>query len=189
MIPTDIKRRHFVRNSGLGLLAFTVSGIPTLLTPRAAYAQRLGFNRLTPQDAALLAAFADHLLPGAAAAGVAHFVDQQLGVDPQECLLMCKYFPAIKAPFDDFYQGGLAALRKTVHDDDEKFFDVLSPERKNAVTDSLWQGTARGWSGPPAPLFYMLVRSDAVDVVYGTKEGFDELNVPYMAHIMPESKW
>jgi hypothetical protein len=45
------------------------------------------------------------------------------------------------------------------------------------------------WSGPPPPLFYMMVRSDAVDVVYGTKEGFDQLNVPYMAHIMPRERW
>ncbi len=185
----DINRRHFVRNTGMGLLTFTVAGIATPLTPQAAHTQGVPFNRLSPEDAALLAAFADHLLPGAAAAGVAHFVDHQLGVDPQECLLMCKYFPAIKAPFENFYRGGLEALRKTVSADHSKPFEVLNTDQKNAVTDSVWQGTATDWSGPPPPLFYMMVRGDAVDVVYGTKEGFDRLSVPYMAHIMPAENW
>jgi len=30
-----------------------------------------------------------------------------------------------------------------------------------------------------------MVRSDAVDVVYGTVEGFERLGVPYMPHILP----
>jgi gluconate 2-dehydrogenase gamma chain len=189
MTSADIDRRHFVRKSGIGLLAFKLAGVPTLLTPRAARAEGVAFEQLTAEDAVLLAAFADHLLPGAAAAGVAHFVDQQIGLDPQECLLMCKYFPAIRAPFQDFYRGGVAALRQTVKEKYAKSFEVLGLEQKNAVTDSVWQATVTGWSGPPPPLFYMMVRSDAVDVVYGTKEGFDELNVPYMAHIEPAEKW
>jgi hypothetical protein len=65
----------------------------------------------------------------------------------------------------------------------------LDAAQKNALTDLIWRGEVANWSGPPQPLFYMMVRSDAVDVVYGTKEGFDELNVPYMAHIMPPEKW
>ena len=32
-------------------------------------------------------------------------------------------------------------------------------------------------------------RSDAVDVVYGTPEGFAKLGVPYMPHIMPPTSW
>lgn len=189
MTPDDINRRKFVRNTGLGVLAFNVAGVPTLLTPRAAQAEGVTFNRLTQVDAALLATFADHILPGAAAAGVVHFVDHQLGADPQECLLMCKYFPEIKAPFDSFYNGGIAALRQSVSTLHEKSFEALTTAEKNAVTDSLWQGKVENWSGPPPPLFYMMVRSDAVDVVYGTKDGFDELSIPYMAHIMPKEKW
>lgn len=189
MTRPDINRRHFVRNTGIGALAFNVAGVSTLLTPRDARAKAIAFNRLTHADAALLAAFADHLLPGAAAAGVAHFVDQQLAIDPQECLLMCKFFPEIKAPFDDFYRGGIDALRGTVEAEYSGTFESLGSAQKNTVTEAIWQGTVAAWSGPPPPLFYMMVRSDAVDVVYGTKEGFDELNVPYMAHIMPAEKW
>ena len=32
-------------------------------------------------------------------------------------------------------------------------------------------------------------RPDAIDVVYGTKAGFEQLGVPYMAHIEPPSRW
>ena len=189
MTPDDINRRKFVRNTGLGALAFNVAGTTALLTPRAAHAQDLAFSHLAADDAALLAAFADHLLPGAAAAGVAHFVDQQIGLNPQECLLMCKYFPQIKAPFASFYVTGLDALRQAANAQFSQTFDTLDSTKKNTLTDLLWRGEVENWNGPPPPLFYMMVRSDAVDVVYGTKEGFDELNVPYMAHIMPLEKW
>ena len=107
-------RRKFIRDTGLGALAFDAAGATVMLTPRAARATGIDYRHLAPADAALLAAFADHVLPGAAAAGVAHFVDQQLGVAPNECLLMCKYFPEIRAPFQDFYGAGITALRATV---------------------------------------------------------------------------
>jgi len=189
MTPDDINRRKFVRNTGLGALAFNIGGIPSLLTPREAHANGIEFKLLSNEDAALLAGFADNLLPGAAAAGVAHFVDHQLATDPQECLLMCKYFPQIKAPFATFYASGIAALRDQAQAKFAKPFARLDKAQKNTLTDLIWRGEAVSWNGPPPPLFYMMVRSDAVDVVYGTKEGFDELNIPYMAHIMPAEKW
>ena len=102
---------------------------------------------------------------------------------------MCKYFPDIKAPFVNFYRDGITAWAGAAMKNYGKPFSELTLEQKNAYTDSLWRGDVANWAGPPPPLFYMMVRSDAVDVVYGTKEGFDELNVPYMAHIMPEEKW
>lgn len=50
-------------------------------------------------------------------------------------------------------------------------------------------GGLPGWSGPPAPLVYFVLRSDALDVVYGTEAGFALLDVPYMPHIPPERRW
>jgi hypothetical protein len=35
----------------------------------------------------------------------------------------------------------------------------------------------------------MVLRSDAVDVVYGTVEGYDALGIPYMPHITPVTRW
>ena len=43
--------------------------------------------------------------------------------------------------------------------------------------------------GFPLFVFYMCLRSDAVDVVYGTPEGFKKLNIPYMEHILPPEGW
>ena len=189
MKEAAINRRKFIRNTGLGALAFNAAGATVMLTPRAARAAGIEYHHLAAADAGLLAAFADHVLPGAAAAGVAHFVDQQLGVEPNECLLMCKYFPDIRAPFATFYSEGIAALRSAVTAKFAAPFDALDDADKNAMVEALWRGDVAPWGGPPPPLFYMMVRSDAVDVVYGTQEGFEALNVPYLAHIVPPEKW
>ena len=43
--------------------------------------------------------------------------------------------------------------------------------------------------GPPASYMLFVLRADALDVTYGTPEGFEALDTPYMAHIMPEKPW
>ena len=83
----------------------------------------------------------------------------------------------------------IAALRATAAAQFATPFEALDTGQKNALVDALWRGDITPWDGPPPPLFYMMVRSDAVDVVYGTQDGFDELNVPYLAHIVPPEKW
>jgi len=45
------------------------------------------------------------------------------------------------------------------------------------------------WVGPPASYVLFVLRADALDVTYGTPEGFENLGIPYMAHIMPEQPW
>jgi hypothetical protein len=44
------------------------------------------------------------------------------------------------------------------------------------------QSKLDGWKGPTAGFVYFLLRSDAVDVVYG-------LGVPYQPHIAPTRSW
>jgi hypothetical protein len=39
------------------------------------------------------------------------------------------------------------------------------------------------------PFVYGTLRNDAIDVAYGTVEGFARLGVPYMPHILPERSW
>ena len=68
-----------------------------------------------------------------------------------------------------------------------KSFEDLASEEKDQTVQALWAGNADPWQGPPPPVFYMAVRSDAVDVVYGTESGFEELGLPYLAHISPPS--
>ena len=51
------------------------------------------------------------------------------------------------------------------------------------------QNKVEDWKGRPAALAYAVLRADAVDVVYGTMEGYEALGIPYMAHIAPEKRW
>jgi hypothetical protein len=45
------------------------------------------------------------------------------------------------------------------------------------------------WEGAPASFFSFVLRADALDVVYGTEHGFEQLGIPYMAHISPQEAW
>ena len=51
------------------------------------------------------------------------------------------------------------------------------------------QNKIEGWQGPAGSFVYLLLRSDAVDVVYGTMEGYAALGIPYMPHIAPTKRW
>ena len=62
---------------------------------------------------------------------------------------------------------------------------MLSPGDKREFVNLMRQNKAAGWQGPPGPFVYAVLRSDAVDVVYSTMEGYEALGVPYMAHIAP----
>ncbi len=48
-------------------------------------------------------------MPGARAAGVAHFVDQQLSVPPGEALLEARILN-VKPPFANFYRAAIRAI-------------------------------------------------------------------------------
>ena len=47
------------------------------------------------------------------------------------------------------------------------------------------QNKVEGWTGRPGPLVYAVLRADAVDVVYGTMEGYEALGIPYMPRFHP----
>lgn len=101
---------------------------------------------------------------------------------------MIKYL-GVDPPFSSFYSAGLAALNAVAKNQYADLFADLGQEQQSALTAQIAQGNPQGWTGPPAPLFYFVLRSDAVDVVYGTKEGVESLGIPYMAHIEPPSRW
>src|SRR5437879_11939658 len=81
-----MKRRDFMRGAALGALAFTVGGAQVLLTAREARAQGVPFRLLKADEAETLEALGETLIPGARAAGIAHFVDQAVAVPPAEAL-------------------------------------------------------------------------------------------------------
>ena len=183
-----IDRRRFVSEAGLGLLAFQVGGATVLLRPREARAESIPYRVLSATEVATVESLGDSLLPGAAEAGLAHYLDQQLAADATDSLLMIRYLDW-PAPYAAFYKPCLAAVDVTARARHGKSFHELTPPECDATIGLLQKANPDGWQGPPAPLFYFVLRSDAVDVVYGTPEGFEKLGIPYMQHIMPPRKW
>ena len=181
-------RRAFLRNTGIGLLTFYVGGCEIKLSPEEAKKHDLPFQVLSPGEVNTLEAFGDVLLPGSAALGFAHFIDHQLNATPQDQLLMIKYL-GVDAPYSPFYSGGLAALNSAAISKFGTGFAELKQQQGAELVGQIAQADPDGWSGPPAPFFYFVVRNDALDVVYGTKAGFERLDIPYRAHIEPPSRW
>lgn len=186
--PPTISRRAFHQYVGAGLLAFTIAGSKVWLSPGEAYARGLAYRTLTPGDVAMLERLSDALVPGAAKAGLAHYLDYHLSVAPGHTLLMIRYLP-VAPPFVDFYRAGLTALDAASHAAHGRVFLALDAAEAGALLHAAIAGTAEGWAGPPAGLFMFVVRSDAIDVSYGTEAGFAALGIPYLAHIAPPHPW
>jgi hypothetical protein len=181
-------RRAFLRGAGLGLLSFSVAGAQAWLSPRQARAAGADLQVLTATEATNLEAIGEAFAPGARDAGVAWFVDHQLALPPNDCLLMAKYFN-VPPPYGDFYRASLTALDALSEARHERAFAALPVATGTALLRELLAGEPAGWRGPPALLVYLVLRNDAVDVVYGTREGIEDLGVPYMAHIDPPAPW
>jgi hypothetical protein len=182
------RRRQILKGAALGALAYTIGGTEMLLSPREARAQDVPLKVLTADERAALEALGDTLLPGAKDAGLAHYIDQQLSVPPGEALLMARAV-GVMPPYTNFYRAGLAALDAASQNAHGAKFAALPQEKKNAFVEELRQKVPEGWSGPPSPFFYFVSRADAVDVYYGTVEGFERLGIPYMPHIAPLKRW
>jgi len=183
-----MKRREFMRGAALGALAFTVGGAQVLLTAREARAQGVPFRLLRAGEAETLEALGETLLPGAKAAGIAHFVDQQLSVPPEEALLEARILN-VKPPYANFYRGAIGAIDRASRARSGGGFAQLNALEQHEFVDLMRQNKLDGWQGPPGPFVYLVMRSDAVDVVFGTMEGYESLGIPYMAHIVPEKRW
>lgn len=182
-------RRTLLKSTALGALTFMVGGKSLLLTPRQARAENIAFAVLDDEEVAILSAFGEALAPGAAEAGIAHFVDAQLAADPDDALLTIRYVDVPPEAWADFYKGGLAALEALSHERFSKGVAQLSVDEAETLAGAIADSQPPGWEGPPAPFFFFVVRADAIDVTYGTKEGFDRLGIPYLAHVEPKSSW
>jgi hypothetical protein len=181
-------RRNFLRQVGLGVVSVAAAGGSILLTPREARAQDAPLTVLSRREGQLLEALGEALVPGAKEAGLVHFVDYHLGLPPADCLLMLRYLD-VPPPFAPFYQSCIANADSHSTRTFGKSMDGLSESQLEELIASIAQDSPTDWQGYPSPLFYFTLRADAVDVVYGTEDGFEKLGVPYMAHIAPPSQW
>jgi hypothetical protein len=185
----DVERRAFMKGAGLGTLAFTVGGVEVLLTPRQARAQGVPLRTLTAEQAVTLEAVGETLVPGAKQAGIVNFVDQQISIPAEEALLEARILN-VRPPYANFYRAALGAVdRGSQARNGGRTFAQLGEAEQRSFIDNMRQNKIEGWQGPAGGFVYLLLRSDAVDVVYGTVDGYAGLGIPYMAHIMPTKRW
>src|SRR5262245_45663459 len=187
-IMEEIARRGFVTGAALGALAFTVGGTQVLLTPKQARAQGVPLRVLKSEEAATLEAIGETLAIGARQHGVAHFVDSQLAVPPDESLLTIRVSEA-RPPYANFYRAALGGIERASQALHKRSYAALAEAEQHDFVNALRQGKLENWQGPSQAGVYLTLRNDAIDVVYGTVEGFARLGVPYMPHILPERSW
>lgn len=185
---TATTRRTLLKSAALGLFAFEVGGCQKLLSPQDAREQGADLVTFTTAEATLLEAFGEALIPGARKAGIAHYVDANLARPVEQSLLTVRYLDVLP-PHDAFYKAGLKALDIAARNLLGKPFAKAGATEAKPLIAGLLPGKVAGWDGPPPPLFYLAVRSDAADLVYGTKAAFERMNVPYMPHIDPAQDW
>lgn len=183
-----MERRVFLQGAGMGMLAFTVGGTRVMMTPREARAQGVPFRLLKADEAETIEALGETLVPGARRSGVAHFIDQQIAVPPGEALLEARQLN-VRPPFANFYRAAIGAVDRASMARGGRSFAALAAADQHDFVDLMRQNKIDGWQGPPGAFVYTVLRSDAVDVVYGTMEGYQQLGVPYMAHIAPQARW
>jgi hypothetical protein len=183
-----MERRVFLQRAGVGMLTFTVGGADLLMTPGEARAQGVPFRLLKEHEAETIEALGETLVPGARRAGVAHFIDQQVSVSPGEALLEARQLN-VKPPFINFYRAAIGAIDRGAEARGGRRFAALAAADQRDFVDAMRQNKIDGWRGPAGAFVYLVLRSDAIDVVYGTMEGYEALGVPYMPHIAPDKRW
>src|SRR5712671_1034331 len=182
-----IERRAFMQ--GAGALAFMVGGAEVLLTPGEARAQGVPLRSLKPDEAETIEALGETLVPDARKAGIANFIDQQISIPAEEALLEARILN-VRPPYANFYRAALGAIDRASQalNNGRPFAELSEAEQRNLV-DSMRQNKVEGWQGPPGPFVYLVLRSDAVDVVYGTMDGYAALGIPYRPHSAPSKRW
>ena len=145
------------------------------------------FRLLKESEAETIEALGETLVPGARAAGIAHFIDHQIAAPPEQALLQARIMN-VRPPFANFYRAAIGAVdrratRRTAAS------SRSCPRRASRVRqpDAAEQGGRL--AGSAGAVHLCVLRSDAVDVVYSTMDGYEALGVPYMAHIVPERRW
>ena len=184
----NIGRRGFVKGATFGALAFSVAGVEVLMAPGEARARNVPFRLLDAHQGDTLEALGETLVPQAREAGIAHYIDQQISVPAHEALLQARIFN-IRPPFADFYRSTIVTIDESSRKLFGREFAQLSAKDQREFVDRMRQNKIEGWTGRPGGAVYAVLRADAVDVVYGTTEGYEALGIPYMPHIPPEKRW
>tara|TARA_E500000178_G_scaffold24600_1_gene22673 strand:+ start:345 stop:875 length:531 start_codon:yes stop_codon:yes gene_type:complete len=176
-MPESLTRRHLLaRSTAAGF--FMIAGQWAWLTPREAQARAFEPQVLSSGQCTALSILGDALVPGAATAGIAAYIDLQLQAGDQS-LLIGKYLGVDASAQSGFYRAAADNVI-AMTDENTSMPTFIADMAGDKLSD---------WIGPPASYVLFVLRADALDVTYGTPEGFENLGIPYMAHIMPEQPW
>src|ERR1700744_3539478 len=159
-----IGRRGFVKGATLGALAFTVGGAEILMTPNEARPRNVPCLLLDGHQGETLEPLGETLVPKAREAGIAHYIDQQLSVPPQESLLQARIFN-FRPPFAEYYRTTLLTVDDVSRKSFGKEFAQLTAKDQREFVDRMRQNKLEGWTGKSGPLAYAVLRADAVGVV------------------------
>src|ERR1700744_770790 len=160
----SIGRRGFVKGATLGALAFSVGGVEILRRPTEARARNVPFRLLDGHQGETLEALGETLVPKAREAGIAHYIDQQISVPPQESLLQARIFN-FRPPFAEFYRSTVVTVDDASKKAFGKEFAQLTANDQREFVDRMRQNKLEGWTGKSGPLAYAVLRADAVGVV------------------------
>lgn len=147
----------------------------------------MSFRTFSEVQGNTYAAWCDLLVSGAAAAGIAHFADKYVSGPYEQSLLLSRFF--VTPPLSGFYLTGIAGIDQESQARFGEAFLSLGRDKQMRIVEAAAQSKTQAWSTPDPFLFYLTSRSDAVDVVYGTEQGFQNLDFPYQAHISPPTPW
>src|ERR1700723_2720878 len=153
----DIGRRGFVKGATLGALAFTVGGAEGIMAAKEARARGVPFRLLDAHQGETLEALGETLVPQAREAGIAHFIDQQLSVPPEQSLLQARIFN-FRPPFAEYYRSTLLTIDDVSRKSVGKEFAQLTAKDRREFVDRMRQNRLEGWTGRPAALAYAVLR-------------------------------
>src|SRR5258708_29445 len=123
----DIERRALMKGAALGALAFTVGGTTIMLTAGQARARNVPYRMVQEHEAETPAALGETLVPGAREAGMAHFIDQQISVPPEEALLQARILN-VRPPFVNLYRAAIGVVDRASDKIHGKRFAELSAD-------------------------------------------------------------
>ena len=181
-------RRSFIKRSGVAL-SYILGGASVMMTPADAREQDVPLQVFSKKEVLTLEALAEAIVPGARQAGICHYLDHHLAQGPEDCLLMIKYLGLPPQAYTSFYQSGLDNASKHAKSRFHKQWSALKTEQGTLLLEDMVNDKIPAWQSAPASFFFFVLRSDASDLVYGTVEGFEGIDFPYMPHITPEVSW
>ena len=159
----------------MALILTAASVAPAALGERG----RAAASKFSVSEHQTLLAIGETLLPGA---DLSRFLSGMLTRD----VPMLSYpFVSFPADVQAFYHDAVTAINRVCQRARDRRFEQLSSTERAALMQELMMGQVKDWDGPPPGLVYFVLRSDVTDAMYGRPEAYQELQIPYMAHIQP----